>query len=187
MGKILNNQSFRRDRMKKIYPALRKANKYVKAWRKQKAGAIMSPVRRINYVAPLQQRVCAMTFDDGPSAAPCRPTNSKGLTGHILDILQRYQATASFLSIGSTKENYPDQKGALHSFYAFGTKYDHYPCFGEDDMAGVAACPDLLRRISSRFAAAAYCSRKHLRLQNEACPPAPLHRQDRSPGTGNGI
>jgi peptidoglycan/xylan/chitin deacetylase (PgdA/CDA1 family) len=133
-----------------IFKILRKANRRVKAWRKERAGEIMSPVRRIECVAPPKERICAMTFDDGPTAAPTIPPMERGdlgLTAHLLNVLKKYDATATFDVIGSTKDNYPDKKGAAGTFSVFGTKFDHYPAFGQDEMAGVAACPDLLRRM----------------------------------------
>jgi peptidoglycan/xylan/chitin deacetylase (PgdA/CDA1 family) len=132
-----------------IFSILRKINKHVKRHRKQRAGQIMSPVRRIEQVAPLKERVCAMTFDDGPTAAPCIPAadSGKGLTAQLLDILARYNAKATFDVVGSTADNYPDTKGALHSHFVFGNRYDHYPAFGQDDQAGVLACPELLKRM----------------------------------------
>jgi peptidoglycan/xylan/chitin deacetylase (PgdA/CDA1 family) len=71
------------------------------------------------------------------------------LTAHLLDVLAQYGAKATFDVIGSTAENYPDEKGALHSHFVFGTKYDHYAAFGQDNEAGAAACPDLIRRMVS--------------------------------------
>lgn len=122
-----------------IFSALRKVNRHIKKRRKDRAGQIMSPVRRIEFVAPPKQRMCAMTFDDGPTA---------GLTSQLLDSLKKYNASAAFDVIGSTAENYPDTQGALGSHYVFGTKYDHYSSFGKDDEAGALACPDLLKRIA---------------------------------------
>lgn len=133
-----------------IFSILRKINRYRKTYWKQKAGEIMSSVRRIEFVAPPKERICAMTFDDGPSAAPSIPDQGRGelgLTAHLLDVLRSHNATATFCVVGSTKDNYPDEKGALHSHNVFGTKYDHYANFDQDHLAGVEACPDLLKRI----------------------------------------
>ena len=111
-------------------------------------GRIMSPVRRIEFVAPPKERICAMTFDDGPTSAPCLPSGKKRLTEHLLDVLKTHGATATFNIIGSTAENYPDAKGKLGTHHAFGTKYDHYASFLQDHLAGAVSCADLLRRIA---------------------------------------
>ena len=132
-----------------IFSILRKINRRIKKHKKNRAGRILSAVRRIEHVSPPKERICAMTFDDGPTASPCFPTRShhspEGLTSHILDIMQKFNAKGTFNIIGSTAENYPDTKGKLH--YVFGNKYDHYPCFGADDKAGASACPDLIKRM----------------------------------------
>ena len=133
-----------------IFSSLRKFNRHLKKRRKDRAGQIMSPVRRIEFVAPPKKRLCAMTFDDGPTAAHCLPVKNgqpKGLTATLLDVLKSYNATATFDVIGSTTDNYPDVQGNINSHYVFGTKYDHYACFGQDELAGAVACPDLLKRI----------------------------------------
>jgi len=133
-----------------IFSVLRKINRHRKARRKQRAGEIMSPVRRIECVAPPDERICAMTFDDGPTAAPTIPPQDRaelGLTAHLLDVLKAHGAKATFDVVGSTKENYPDEKGALHSHHVFGTKYDHYASFGQDHLAGAEACSDLVKRM----------------------------------------
>ena len=129
-----------------IFSCLRKVNRHIKARRKKNNGDIMSPVRRIEFVAPPKDRMCAMTFDDGPTAAPRIPGKS-GLTAHILDVLKSHDARATFNIIGSTAENYPDIQGKLGTHYVFGTKYDHYACFMQDNSAGAANCPDLLKRM----------------------------------------
>lgn len=134
-----------------LFSVLRKVNKHIKRRRKERAGQIMSSVRRIEFVSPPAERLCAMTFDDGPTAAPCLPQSEgrNGLTSHLLDVLKQYDATATFDVIGSTAENYPDVKGDLHSHFVFGTKYDHYASFEQDHLAGALACPDLLRRMAA--------------------------------------
>ena len=130
-----------------VFFCLRKINRYFKTRRKKLQGEIMSPVRRIEFVAPPKGRMCAMTFDDGPTAAMCLPSGKKGLTGHILDVLAKHEAAATFNVIGSTAENYPDVQGQLGTHYVFGTKYDHYACFMQDHLAGAVSCADLLRRM----------------------------------------
>ena len=132
-----------------VFSFLRKVNRHVKVRRKQKRSMIMSPVRRIEFVAPPKERMCAMTFDDGPTAAPCLPSGRKCLTEHILDVLKNHGATATFNVIGSTAENYPDFQGKLGTHHVFGTKYDHYACFSQDHLAGALSCTDLLKRLVS--------------------------------------
>ncbi|MBC7347505.1 MAG: polysaccharide deacetylase family protein [Clostridia bacterium] len=106
------------------------------------------PVRRISRVAPVPgRRLVAMTFDDGPTAAPCRPGGGKGVTEAILEALAAYGARATFNVIGTTAPNYPDVEGKRGTVYWSGVKYDHYPAFGEDHLAGVANQPELVRRI----------------------------------------
>jgi peptidoglycan/xylan/chitin deacetylase (PgdA/CDA1 family) len=146
----------------KIYALLRKINRYRKQRRKQRAGEIMAPVRRLECFAPPKQRVCAMTFDDGPTAAPCLPEHGRGgLTAHLLDVLKAHRATATFDVIGSTAGNYPDARGAPHSHHAFGIRFDHYADFRKDHLAGVEACPDLLKRLVSEGHEAANHSYAH--------------------------
>ena len=130
-----------------VFSYLRKINRHIKARRKQQQGLVLSPVRRIEFVAPPKERLCAMTFDDGPTAATCQPSGKKGLTEHVFDVLKKYDATATFNVIGSTAENYPDIQGKLGTHHVFGTKYDHYACFNQDHLAGAVSCGDLLRRM----------------------------------------
>ena len=152
-----------------LYRALRKANRYFKKRRKMKHGQLMSPVRRIEFVAPPRERICAMTFDDGPTRAACQPfiDGREGLTAHLLDVLKKYDSHATFCIIGSTAENYPDAPGKIGSSYAFGKKYDHYACFGQDEMAGAVACPDLLKRIVSEGHEAANHGYRHIQYGPE--------------------
>lgn len=149
-----------------IFSALRKVNRHVKKRRKERAGMIMSPVRRIEFVSPPKERLCAMTFDDGPTAAPCTPYKEyhspEGLTSHLLDVLKKHNATATFDVIGSTAENYPDMQGAVGSHFVFGTKYDHYACFNQDNLAGAVACPKLLKRMVEEGNEIANHSYRHL-------------------------
>ena len=111
----------------------------------------MSPVRRIERVAPLNNhRLVAMTFDDGPSAAPTMPKRSdKGLTEDILDTLLAHNAKGTFDVIGTTAGNYPDKAGKSGSFAWGGERYDHYPDFELDELAGSVNQPDLIARIIS--------------------------------------
>ncbi|HHV79235.1 MAG TPA: polysaccharide deacetylase family protein [Firmicutes bacterium] len=88
-----------------------------------------------------------MTFDDGPTVAPARPYSGRGITELILEVMSHYGAKGTFDVIGSTAENYPDEAGKPGSFTWSGKKYDHYPEFGQDQLAGVANQPDLVRKI----------------------------------------
>ncbi len=132
-----------------LYGLLRSINHKRKAMVKERAGRILSASRRIEFVYPPTQRVCAMTFDDGPSKLPCQPpvNGDAGLTAHLLDTLKQYDAVGTFDVIGSTAENYPDTAGEVGSQYVFGHGYDHYPCFDMDSLAGAAACPELIQRM----------------------------------------
>lgn len=57
------------------------------------------------------ERICAMTFDDGPMGLPASPDRFEGktLTDVLLDTLAQYGAKGSFDVIGDTSENYPDE------------------------------------------------------------------------------
>jgi len=130
-----------------LYQLARRVNARRKAFLKQYAGTVLSPVRRIERVQlPKGQRVCAMTFDDGPDALEVSGT-AKGLTATILDALREYNARVTFDVIGSTAGNYPDEKGADGTFLWSGCAYDHYPKFGADDLAGAKNRPELVRSI----------------------------------------
>jgi peptidoglycan/xylan/chitin deacetylase (PgdA/CDA1 family) len=132
-----------------LYDLARKAKGYYKLRQREKAGQFLSPVRRIERVAPLAgQRLAAMTFDDGPSAAPTNPKRSeKSLTEEILDALREFGAKGTFDVIGTTKENYPDKIGQDGAFSWGGERYDHYPDFGLDEFAGAKNQPALILRI----------------------------------------
>ncbi len=108
----------------------------------------ISPARRIERVA-LNERVCAMTFDDGPCRMPARPDNYEGkpLTLVLAETLEKHGARGSFDVIGDTSENYPDEAGAEGSAAWGGTAYDHYPDFGCDSEGGVSHCPELVSRL----------------------------------------
>jgi len=111
---------------------------------------ILSYARRIDGVRT-DKRVCAMTFDDGPTHAPLSPCNGtsepKGLTSTLLDALKHYNAFGTFDIIGSTADNYPDRAGKTGTPQWSGERFDHYPSFGNDSMAGAVSCPDLVKRI----------------------------------------
>ena len=95
------------------------------------------------------ERVCAMTFDDGPMALPASPDvfGGRALTDVLLDTLDEFGAKGTFDVVGDTSGNYPDVCGALGSPTWGGTAYDHYPCFGQDAHGGALNCPELLERI----------------------------------------
>lgn len=113
----------------------------------QQNGKRLSSVRRIERVHPIQgKRIVAMTFDDGPCAKDFMG-RGKGLTDSILDILAEYGAKGTFDIIGTTEENYPDEAGEPGSFAFGGIKFDHYPCFGEDLLAGAKNQRELVRRM----------------------------------------
>ena len=132
------------------YTLLRKVNKRIKHIRKERQGLVITPSRRIERVAPMGERVVAMTFDDGPMKLPSSPdvAGGLGLTEHLLNVLAEFGARGTFDVVGSTAENYPDESGAVGSQYVFGKRYDHYAAFGLDDMAGAEACGDIIRRIA---------------------------------------
>lgn len=107
----------------------------------------ISPVRRINGVKS-SERVCAMTFDDGPCMQNPNPDNYGGpLTLCLLETLERCGAKGTFDCIGDTSENYPDVCGREGTAMWGGVKYDHYPDFGKDALGGVKNCPELVKRI----------------------------------------
>jgi len=130
-----------------LYDLLRKANGARKAWKKRRMGRFMSPVRRIERVAPIEGlRVCAMTFDDGPFNLPPSPDAAGGraLTEFLCGTLGEYGACATFDIVGDTSENYPDACGQEGAFSWGGKRFDHYPDFGRDAQGGAVNCPDLV-------------------------------------------
>jgi hypothetical protein len=121
-----------------ILEPLRAANRYLKAYRKAQMGRRLSAVRRIERVFPPPgQLVVAMTFDDGPTASPAHPGDGRGLTTALLDTMAAYGAHGTFDVIGTTADNYPDTEGRLGGALWSGRRYDHYPEFGRDELAGV--------------------------------------------------
>lgn len=108
----------------------------------------LSAVTRIDFVKT-EQKVVAMTFDDGPCAKPCNPDNfgGKSLTEVILSTLEEFGARGTFDIIGDTSSNYPDEKGELGTPYWSGIAYDHYPVFGEDNLAGAVNQPELVQKM----------------------------------------
>lgn len=132
-----------------LYQLARQAKSKYKEYVKAKAGTYLSPVRRIERVAPIpNRRLCAMTFDDGPAASPTNPKRSdRGLTDDLLDTLAKFGAKGTFDVIGCTEDNYPDVKGPDGAFTWGGEAYDHYPDFGLDHLGGVKNQPALAKRI----------------------------------------
>jgi peptidoglycan/xylan/chitin deacetylase (PgdA/CDA1 family) len=137
----------------KLYEYARKVNKILKEKKKEEAGRYLSPVRRIERFAPVRgERLAAMTFDDGPMNMPPQPVNEKfasreSLTELLIEIMGAFGAAGTFDVIGSTKENYPDKAGPVHSARWGGTKHDHYPRFGEDERAGAFNQPALIDKL----------------------------------------
>ena len=115
---------------------------------KERTPVYLSPVRRIERVAT-QERICAMTFDDGPCGLPASPDHFRGkaLTLVLAETLERYGARGTFDVVGDTSGNYPDRAGKHGSASWGGVAYDHYPDFGKDDQGGVVHCPELVSRL----------------------------------------
>ena len=115
---------------------------------KERTPVYLSPVRRIERVAT-KERVCAMTFDDGPCRLPASPDHFRGkaLTLVLAEILERHGARGSFDVVGDTSANYPDKPGKHGSASWGGVRFDHYPDFGKDSDGGVVHCPELIDRL----------------------------------------
>ncbi|MBQ9979616.1 MAG: polysaccharide deacetylase family protein [Oscillospiraceae bacterium] len=130
-----------------LYELARKLNRARKERKKEAMGRFVASSRRVERFYPVKgERVCAMTFDDGPTVAPCSPdvAEGKGLTRHLADTMMQFGATATFDIVGDTGENYPDKAGEEGAFYWGGENFDHYPDFGKDEMAGAKNCPELV-------------------------------------------
>ncbi|MDE7260870.1 MAG: polysaccharide deacetylase family protein [Oscillospiraceae bacterium] len=108
----------------------------------------LSPVRRIERVA-VRERICAMTFDDGPCALPAVPDHFRGkaLTLVLAETLERYGAKGTFNIIGDTAGSYPDRAGRTGTPSWNGTAYDHFPDIGQDSRGGALHCPELIGRL----------------------------------------
>lgn len=108
----------------------------------------LSPVRRIERVRT-SERICAMTFDDGPMNMPPHPDNfgGKPLTLVLLETLEAHGGRGTFDIIGDTSSNYPDVPGKHGSASWGGISYDHYPDIEKDSFGGAEHCPELIRRI----------------------------------------
>lgn len=104
--------------------------------------------RRIERVRT-NERVCAMTFDDGPMNFPSSPDSfdGKAMTEVLLDILDEFNAKGTFDVIGTTEENYPDTRGKTGTPSWGGVAYDHYPAFKKDSFGGAVHCPELIERM----------------------------------------
>lgn len=116
---------------KKLKKALKEVAKSKKAY--------VSYSRRIEKIKT-GKRICAMTFDDGP-------TKAEGLTESLVDILNQFGAKGTFDVIGTTENNYPDVAGKVGTPTWSGVKFDHYPCFEKDTFAGAVNCPELIEKI----------------------------------------
>lgn len=117
---------------------------------KARTPVYVSPVRRIERVKT-DERVVAMTFDDGPCRMLPNPRgeHGKGLTMELVDILEKYGAKGTFDVVGSTAGNYPDEAGKEGSASWGGKKYDHYPDIGHDADGGAEVCREEIDRILS--------------------------------------
>lgn len=125
-------------------PGIREIRKKIK---ERGLSGRIHPVRRVNRVAPPEGRlVVAITFDDGPCAAPARPS-LEPVTTSILDTLKAFGARGTFNVIGTTRFKYPDKQGPIGGPYWNGIYHDHYPEYGQDHLAGVLEQPGLARRM----------------------------------------
>ena len=131
---------------------------FVRIGKKVKAFAksvlLPEPKRFVGYCRRIErvkttERVCAMTFDDGPMNLPASPDlyDGRAMTDVLLDILYEFNAKGTFDVVGTTAGNYPDVKGAAGTPAWGGVAYDHYPAFEQDDHGGAAHCPQLVERI----------------------------------------
>ena len=110
----------------------------------------ISYTRRIERVKT-DQRLVAMTFDDGPMDLPASPDKFGGrpLTDLLLDVLKVYGAKGTFDVVGDTGENYPDAAGRNGQADWGGVKYDHYPDINQDERGGAVHNQRLMQRILS--------------------------------------
>ena len=116
--------------------------------RAEKAPVWLSPVRRIERVA-VEERICAMTFDNGPCRLPACPDHFRGkpLTLVLAEILEHYGARGTFNVVGDTSGSYPDKPGKSGSAAWNGAAYDHFPDIGQDGQGGAVNCPQLISRL----------------------------------------
>ena len=108
----------------------------------------ISYTRRIERVRT-PERICAMTFDDGPMNLPAAPDQFHGraLTDLILDALAEFDAKGTFDVIGDTAMNYPDKPGREGSAAWGGIRFDHYPDIYQDTSGGVVHNDRLVKRM----------------------------------------
>lgn len=125
----------------------KKGKQLLKKLLKGNTPVYMSDVRRIEQIKT-NERVCAMTFDDGPFDLLPSPNHSdKSLTLTLLETLEKYDARGTFDIVGDTSENYPDEPGSEGTSAWGGIKYDHYPDINKDDRGGALHCPELVQRM----------------------------------------
>ena len=130
-----------------------KAGKSAKGFLKS-AGLLREAAPHISYTRRIErvstpERICAMTFDDGPMDMPASPDQFHGraLTDLILDALAEFDAKGTFDVIGDTGMNYPDKAGKEGSAAWGGIRYDHYPDIHQDEHGGVVHNDRLIRRM----------------------------------------
>ena len=125
----------------------KKGKQILKKLLKGNTPVYMSYVRRIEQIQT-KERVCAMTFDDGPFNLLPSPNHSdKSLTLTLLETLEKYDARGTFDIVGDTSENYPDEPGNEGTSAWGGIKYDHYPDINKDEYGGALHCPELVKRM----------------------------------------
>ncbi len=118
--------------------------KFAKAVKKKlnkKGSPYVSYCRRIERIQT-SKRICAMTFDDGP-------TYDSEITKSLVETLNKFGAKGTFDIIGTTENNYPDKEGVVGTPGWSGTLYDHYPKFNSDKNAGAVNCAELIEMILS--------------------------------------
>ena len=115
---------------------------------RERTPVYLSPVRRIEQVAA-RERICAMTFDDGPCRLPASPDRFRGkaLTLVLAETLERYGARGTFDVVGDTSANYPDRAGKHGSASWGGVAYDHYPDFQKYHLGGFTHGPLRVGRL----------------------------------------
>lgn len=126
----------------------KKVKKFAKSVLLPKPKCHVGYCRRIERIKT-KERVCAMTFDDGPMNLPACPDlfDGRAMTDVLLDILDEFNAKGTFDVIGTTAENYPDTKGEEGSPAWGGVSFDHYPAFQKDSFGGAVNCPQLMERM----------------------------------------
>lgn len=106
---------------------------------KKKTVHYVSYCRRIERIKT-DKRICAMTFDDGP-------TYASDITKALVETLNEFGAKGTFDVIGTTENNYPDEEGVIGTPSWSGVHFDHYPKFNADKEAGAENCPELIKLI----------------------------------------